>query len=421
MAGRAIRVFAGALLLAGILVAGQAHAQKLPTSSIDPRSFPDQPAAIRYGGLLYQAMLRSGFIWDSNVFLNRQNAISDRIAYLSPGLAISTIDPNYRFTFQVDADHLEYDRLDSETRTDVRGQLDGTARIRRDTELDVNLFAGQIHEARSATRRDLPDDLAEPAQLNRYLGRVALRQFFNPLTSTTYVSFDNNNYFNGRSNGGGIVNLQDLDRDVWTVGHDADFRFSHRLMFFSQQRVINSDYRDLGVTNPRDSTKFETTNGIEVGLTPLITANLSFRFGKEEFVTNVVQSDPERAYTGGLTWSPRRNLRFRTLLAREFGGTNFELDASGGRRTRATFDAEYDITRQLLFRGGFAYVHANEASLSSGVQRVEDAYAYRASLSYQLNRYWSLYSDYVFEQRDSTIDADTYDRHIIQGGVVGRF
>jgi hypothetical protein len=109
MAGRAIRVLAGVVLLAGILVMEQAaHAQTPPPlSSIDPKTFLDQPAGIRYGGLLYQATLKSGFIWDSNVFLNRQNALSDRIAYLSPGLAISTIDPNYRFRFLVDADHLE--------------------------------------------------------------------------------------------------------------------------------------------------------------------------------------------------------------------------------------------------------------------------------------------------------------------------
>lgn len=422
MGRQAIRVLAGAVLLVGLLITGeQAVAQTPPIASIEPSSFSDQPAAIRYGGLLYQASLKSGFIWDSNLFLSQNDRVSDRIAYVRPGLTVSTLDPNYKFTFRGEIDRLEYDRNEAENRSDFRGEVNGTIRVRRDTEIDVSTFAGHIHELRSALRRDLPDDIGEPVPINRYIGRVALRQYFYPLISTTFVSFENDNYFNVRSNTGGIINLQASDADVWTVGHEAEFRLSPRLSFFSRQRVINSDFRDVGVTNPRDSTRFETVNGIEVALTRLISTNLAFRYGKEDFVTDVFRADPERAYLAGLTWSPRRYLRFRTSFAREFGGFSFEQDIGGGRRTRATFDAEYDISRRLLFRGGVAYLHGNEASVIAGGQRIEDSYAYRASLSFQLNRYWSLYSDYMFEQRNSTLDLDSYDRHIIQGGVIARF
>jgi hypothetical protein len=114
-------------------------------------------------------------------------------------------------------------------------------------------------------------------------------------------------------------------------------------------------------------------------------------------------------------------VRIRASFARDFGGVSFDLDSVGGRRTRADFALDYEITRQLFFRASFAHLHANEASLRSGAGRVEDNYLYKASLGYELTRFWSLYLDYSFEQRDANFAANEFERQIIQTGVVARF
>jgi Putative beta-barrel porin 2 len=82
---------------------------------------------------------------------------------------------------------------------------------------------------------------------------------------------------------------------------------------------------------------------------------------------------------------------------------------------------EYDITRQLFFRANFLHLHANESSLSSGNGRLENTYFYKASLGYEITRYWVWYLDYAYERRDANIEANEFDRQIIQSGLIARF
>lgn len=417
------RLLARVLLATGMLVAAQAaRAESPPLKSIEPDAFPDQPAGIRYGSLLYHGSLFTGNVWDSNIFsANKANVLADRIQYIRPGLSVSTLDPNYKFTLRTSVEQLFYDQSISENRTDARADLRGTIRVRRDTELDVGSTAARVSEPRSPQRRDLPEDAARPVVHNQYSAWIGLRKNYNPLLWTTTVSVDNDNYFNARSNSGTVINLQYLDRDAVRVAENFELRLSHRLLLFSQQRLNTTFYRDVPGFIQRDSIKYETNNGVEVGITPLIKAKFSFHFAEEHFWATVIESDPETVYNAELSWSPARNIRIRSSFARDFGGVSFDLDSVGGRRTRADIVLDYEITRQLFFRTSFAYLHANESSLSSGAGRLEDTYLYKASLGYELTRFWELYLDYAFERRDANFEINNFERQIVQTGVVARF
>ena len=364
----------------------------------------------------------SGMAWDSNIFSTKVNVVADRILVLRPGLTVSTVDPNYKFTFRANLQQLEYEVSPSDNRLDGLAELHGTIRVQRDTAIDVGLVAARITDPRSSIlRRDLPQNAAEPTVYNEYSAWVALRRIFNPLVSTTTLTVLNDNYYNVPSIGGTPINMQYHDRDVARLAQDIDLRLSHRLLLFSQERVIMTTYRNVQGFIQDDSVKFETVNGIEVGITPLITGRFSFQFGEEHFWDNTIQSDPERIYRAELAWSPARNIRIKAGFARDFGGVSLTLDSVGGRRTGADFVLEYEITRQLFFRANFVHLHVNELSLSSGNGRLENTYFYKASLGYEITRYWSWYLDYAYERRDANIEANEFDRQIIQSGVVARF
>jgi hypothetical protein len=241
------------------------------------------------------------------------------------------------------------------------------------------------------------------------------------MVSTTTVSYENNDYFNVRSNAGPSINLQFLDRDVLTGTHNLDLKLSHRLTLFSRQAVTGSIYREVPGIEPRDSVKYTLVNGIEVAFTPLIKGRFSFHYAQEHFSSSAYEAEPERIYSAEVIWSPRRNLRLLASFARDFGGINFDFDSAGGQRTRAGFGIEYDISRQLLFRGSFRYQHANEAGVIATDTRVEDTYQVKASLGYQANRYWNLFLDYAYEAREARNYFDEFDRHVIQAGATARF
>lgn len=422
MAGSATRLLAGFLLATGLIVSPQvARGDSPPLKTIEPDAYTDQPAGVKYGGLLYHASLMTGHIWDSNIFSSKQNIVADRILYVRPGITVSTLDPNYNFVFRTSFDVLEYERSPAEDRADPKADLQGTIRLQRDLEALVGFSAARINEPRSITRRDLPEDAATPIPHNLYSARVGFRVLRNPLTSTTTFSYENDNYQNVRSNSGTTINLQQLDRDVLKVSHEEELKLSQRLLLFSRQRVIASDYREVVGQLQRDSTKYEVVSGIEVGFTPLIKGKFEFHFAEEHFTAATVDAEPEQVYTTELSWSPRRNLRLKASFARDFGGVNFDLDAAGGRRTRTDLVIEYDITRQLFFRSTLAYKHANEAGITTGTNRVEDTYQMRNSLGYELNRFWSVFLDYAYERRDALNADDEFKRHVIQAGAVARF
>jgi hypothetical protein len=398
-----------------------AHAENPPIKSIEPDLFPDQPAGIRHGLLLYHASLQTGFVWDSNIFSNRDNIIADRILLLRPGITVTTLDPNYKFTLRASMEHLDYEVSPSENRTDAQAELRGTIRVERDREIHVGTSAAHLSEPRSPQRRDLPEDAARPVEHNQYAAWLGFRKIFNPGTSTTTLTVESDDYLDARSNSGERINLQHLDRNTVKVAEEFEARLSHRLALFSRHLMTTIKYRDEPGFLQRDSIKYETVNGIEIGITPLIFSKLYFHFGEEHFWTRQFESDPERIYTAELTWSPRRNVVLKTTFARDFGGSSFELDSVGGRRTRADVILDYSITRRLFFRASFAYLHANEASLQTGQTRIEDTFLYKASLAYELTRYWNWYVDYAFEKRDAVIASDEFERAIVQTGVVARF
>jgi hypothetical protein len=423
MVGGTGRLLAGVCLAIGLLVAAKgARGESPPLRSVDLDTYSDQPAGIKYGLLLYHASLVSGTVWDSNIFSSKENVVADRILFIRPGLTVSTLDPNYKFTLRASLDHLEYEVSPSDSRTGATADLRGSIRVQRDREILVGLTAARVTEPRSSVqRRDLPEDAAEPVVHNQYSAWVGLRRTFNPVVSTTTVTVENDNYFNVRSNSGTSINLQFLDRDAAKLSQETELRLSHRLLLFSLQRVNMTTYRNEPGFIQRDSVKFETVNGIEVAFTPLIKGKFSFHFGEEHFWASAIQSDPERIYKAELSWSPSRNVRIKAGFTRDFGGVSFDFDSVGGRRTRADIVLEYDITRQLFFRAGFAHLHANEASITSGAGRLENTYLYKASLGYELTRFWSLYLDYSFEQRDANFAINEFERQIIQTGVVARF
>jgi hypothetical protein len=215
MVGGAGRLLA-VCLATGVLVAAHgARGEGPPLRSIEPEAYSDQPAGIRYGSLLYHASLLSGMAWDSNIFSSKTNVVADRILFVRPGLTVSTLDPNYKFTFRTSIQHLDYEVSPADSRTDALAEMRGTIRVQRDSEIGVGLTAAHLTDPRSSVlRRDLPQDAAEPIAHNQYSAWVALRRDFNPAVSTTTVTVVNDDYYNVRSNAGTTINLQYLDRDA---------------------------------------------------------------------------------------------------------------------------------------------------------------------------------------------------------------
>ena len=356
MVGGAGRFLIRVCLATGLLAAAhQARGEAPPLRSIAPDAYSDQPAGIRYGSLLYNASLTSGLAWDTNIFSSKAHVVGDRILVLRPGLTISTLDPNYKFTFRSNLQQLDYEVSPSDNRMDGLAELHGNIRVQRDTAIDVGLAAARIMDPRSSIlRRDLPENAAAPVTHNQYSAWIGLRRNFNPMVSTTTVTVltgrllrcPNPSPARPSTCSISTATLPDFPRTSKCGCRIACCCSA------GTESAMNT-YRNVQGFTQDDSIKFETVNGIEVGITPLITGIFSFHFGDEHFWADTIQSDPELRYRAELAWSPRRNLRLRAGVLRDFGGTS--LDARLGRRAahlcrlraRIRYHAPAVLSRQL--------------------------------------------------------------------------
>lgn len=421
MASVLARKFSWVAVVVGLVGSAPfAAADPLPLTPIAPDVGLEPSLGIRYGGLIYRPTIATGIINDSNILYSNTNAARDWVFFVRPGLSIATTDPNYRFVLRTDIEHLEYRESDADSRTNATATLDGTVRAARDLEFDVGASARHANDQRTATRRDLPTNLAEPAPHDAYSSRLAMRSFFRPVISTLAVDYATDSYSSVRSVTGSIVDLRFLDRDMLTVSHKTEVPFSQRFRFVNRVAWIETDYRNVPLVVPRDSSKVEVSNGVEVVFSPVLRGDFTFLYGKSDFTSPLIVADPENFYTLNLIWQPRSYFTLRFNAAREFGGVNFEQDFGAGRRTRLGVTMDYGITRRLTWRAGFNYVHANGDNLL-GATRVEDQYVYNTSLGYAVNDRVSLFLDYNLENYNSTISAEQYDRQVIQAGVIARY
>ena len=239
--------------------------------------------------------------------------------------------------------------------------------------------------------------------------------------STTTVTVVNDNYYNVRSNAGTPINLQYLDRDVARITQEIDLRLSHRLLLFSRERVSMSTTATCRASSRTNSVKFETVNGIEVGFTPLITGRFSFQFGEEHFWDNTIQSDPERIYRAELA-GRRPQCQDQGRLCARFRRRQPRRSTRSAAGAPAPTSCSNTISRASCSFAptSFTCMPTSRASArATGGSRIPTCY--KASLGYEITRYWSWYLDYAYERRDAKVEINEFERQIIQTGIVTRF
>ena len=214
---------------------------------------------------------------------------------LRPGLTVSTLDPNYKFTFRA---NLAAARLRGlavrQPHWTVWRTCTATFACNETRLLDVGLVAARITEPRSSIlRRDLPENAAEPVLHNQYSAWVGLRRNFNPVVSTTTVTVLQRRLLQCPVHRRHAASTCSISTATWP-GLPRRPTCGSRIACCCSagERVSMNTYRNVQGFIQDNSIKFETVNGIEVGFTPLINGQilLSFRRG-----ALLGQHDPKRS------------------------------------------------------------------------------------------------------------------------------
>ena len=221
MRGLTSGVAAAVIAFACLMPAGAAMAQDDRRETVQTRSRPDlDPLGLRLGSFLLYPALTLGLGFDDNVFRTERDRDADLIARIVPRFRLLSDWNNHALEVagSVDAGlHMAEEREDYE---DAALGFAGRIDVRRTTKFFGGAQFEHLHENRGAPDAQLG---AEPTKFNRASANLGVSQQFNRLSLVGEGRYVNLNYSDVSAVGGGSINNDDRDRDIYLLALRAGY------------------------------------------------------------------------------------------------------------------------------------------------------------------------------------------------------
>ncbi len=376
------------------------------------RPRPDyDPVGIPAGAFRIYPNLYGGIIFDDNVYRTQTNTQSDTIFELAPEILISSNWSQHALNLRGSLQTLDYDKLDSETRTNWSLGADGRLDILRGVDLSGATSYSITHEPR--TSPDQPGFAANPTRYALTHAEATFRYRPARLGFQTGVIFDRYDFDNTLLVGGGILNNQDRNRDQFQGFVRGDYEFSPGYTAFLRGTFDNRSFevkRDrTGVD--RDSNGERIDAGVELLVTRLIRGQVFAGYLHQNYKAPLPDVSGFN-YGAALDWFPTELITVHLNASRTLTDTTI-LGAStrDDRQIAASFD--YELLRNLIIQGGASYTD----SVFQGSVRDDEYVDANLAATYLISRYLSASARYTYSNRSSSVPGQDFNDNLISGGV----
>ncbi len=341
------------------------------------------PLGVRAGGFTVFPQLRSGVVYDDNVFATDDDRQPATTLRLTPEVVVRSHWSRHALETRVRA---EIDRnldFDSENTTDW--SLGGAGRLDIVRGVDITLAAdyARDHEARTAARagpaarRPTAFDLAS-ASLAATLTRGGLRLS----TNAVILRYD---YRDGLNDVGAVIEQDDRDRTVARLTGRADYALSPATALFFQVARDDRDYRKVTGSPERSSSGHEALAGVNFELGALIRGEVAAGYIRQDF--------PDAAYGdldgfGGrarLSWFPTHLTTLTAAAGRSVEDTGV-IGSAGALRTDLSIGVDHELLRNLILTAETAWSEDDY----NGLDRTDTRFAASFSAIYRLNPRYGL-------------------------------
>jgi len=381
---------------------GPVHSQDPdPNVSVTDRPRPAyDPLGLRAGGYLIFPSLTVSEIYDDNVFADSEDEDEDFITRFQPNINFNSNFPRHRLDFSVGADVGVFADTGSENDfQDAFGDIDGRLDITRDSELALNLNAGRFHEG-----RDDPEDpdRDEISTFLRFGGALTFLQNFNRINLRPRVLVT-------RSDFQDIDGFSQDDRDE--TRYDASLRvgyfISPRINLFTQGG-FGFDDRDDDEPIDRDRYGWSASIGTAVDITAVLFGDVFVGYRQEFFDNDDFDDEDGIAFGANLTWNPTTLTTLNLSGDADFESTtNAEEGASSNFESNIALRVDHELLRNVLIGAFGAF---NRDDFRDG-DRTDNTFDLGASVTYLLNRNFSVGADYVYTDRNSDDDDAEFSRN----------
>lgn len=368
------------------------------------------PLGVRVGGFLLYPSVEFGVRSDDNLYERKEEEKRGAIVHLRPRIAGVSQWRNHEIEF---AAGLEANEFRDPQEKDLTNWFVGTAGrldITRDAWVRASLDARKLHDERGDP--DSPSTVDRPVSRQRLSARIEGFWQVNRLSLGVEGRYADIAYEDPiHTVTGRRVVQNDRDRNEGQFSARVGWELMPaREAFVRATRYVRSYDRPEGNERyRRDSDGTEFVAGARMDLGSLLFADLFFGYRKQSYDNDGRLPAVEgQTYGGSLTWNVTRLTTIHGEVARTVNETALSK-AAGNLSTAYELGADHELLRNLLL--GASIGLTTNRYVGSG--REDEILRLGSAATWLINRNLRAVFSYRFQQRDSTVDRDDYDKNLV--------
>ena len=336
--------------------------------------------------------------YESNVFLARDNEVSDRKVVYSPGVSVTSDWASHSLGFSVSGAIGRHFERKGEDFEDVQVQLNGALEILDNQSASASMGFARRHSSRGS--EDDPGEGADPIISHNWFANGGFEYSADPLSIRANIKLEYQDYLgsDGVNNDGRDVLISDYKLRL-------GYEFTPGTTFFVEP---NGDIRRF--VKSVDSSGLLQDNqaiGALVGIT-LDTSGVTFlEFGAgvthRSYDEPSFQSQTNIDFSGKLIWNPTDLVTLTASTGRATAESNTPGE-SGVLTTSYSMNLDYAFLDNIILNGGLSYSIGDNQELT----RIDKDYATNVGVNYFVNDNWSAAFSVTRSWRTSNFDAESF-------------
>jgi len=356
---------------------------------------------IKVGSFLMYPEISAALMHDSNIYSTRTDEVSDYINIFSPVVTLESDWSKHWLQLEAGADIDRYHNHPQENVQDYWVGADGRIDMSRSAILFGGARFSHDHEDRSEPDALSPFIAAEPTPYNLASADAGLLLRSDAVSLRVGGTFDRYDYFDVPSVLGPTINMDDRDRDMYSIGARLGLRASDSADLFVQYATDTRTYKyvpdDFGFV--RDSDGYRAAAGVRLrNARRTLVAEFLAGWMYQDYEDPAFEDLSEPYFGADLTWRPTPRITVTGFIDRVLEESTIP-DVSGYLDTSYGLRAERKLTKDLTVNGRFAYVRSEFL----GSERLDTIIDAGAGLRYFVSRTVYLGADYRLIDRNSNV------------------
>lgn len=381
----------------------------------DERGDSFTPRGARLGSFILFPSVNLSSEWNSNVFAESTNEVSDTIVRLKPNLILRSDWNEHFLAFEASAEAVRYMEYTSDDQNNASASLRGTYDASEALRLNGRVATEFGHEERGD-----PDAVngAEPTPTRQFSGKVGLEYRPSRLRLTLSNETVQRDYDDVATTGGTPINNDDRDRlsnkTTARIGYeylpetDAFVEIGYNLVRYDQP-VDDSGYR-------RDSNGQRVAIGTEMDFTGVTAGEVFMGWARQDYEDDRLDTFSGLDFGATLRWNATNLTTARLTVSRSIDEVT-NSGAAGRTSTSARADIDHELLRNLVTSLYGSYTLGDY----SGITQEDETWAGGLKATYQMNRYLQLEPLFDYRKRTSNVPSAAFTQGVARLNVTTRF